>query len=122
MLHIVTSATYSKNLLPKTNYMPGRNLSALRLFHLILTSSLGDCIIINPILQMIKLRPGSSKHITQSHSVQEMVYQDPKSVLLTIIYYCLVYTKLNFNFSLKLSKSYQEVYFLGQVSSFKMTP
>lgn len=43
MLHIVTSVTYSKTLLPKTNYMPGRNLSALRLFHLILISSLGEC-------------------------------------------------------------------------------
>ena len=44
MLHIVTSVTYSKNLLPtETHYMPGRNLSALRsLSHLILTSSLGD--------------------------------------------------------------------------------
>ena len=70
MLHIVTSITYSKTLLPKTNYMPGRNLSALRLFHLILISSLGEWIIINPILQMIKLRLRSIKHITQGQSVQ----------------------------------------------------
>ena len=53
-----------------------RSDSTLRV---ILTSSLGGCIIINPILQMIKLRLGSSKHITQGHSVQEMGLK-PRSI------------------------------------------